>query len=171
MPPRKRKPSTPSPAVRAAKRAQRHIKPRLSDQEQVELLLPNELRWAWYKGRKEIEEPLSSFGEEYIEKNIDPRGMNANINTQDPSYAIQPVEGEDQYLPAGYDPSDPGLYEVPTSTSRPDKPRTVAAAYNPKRSVLTVMFRDSTLYNYYEDRKSTRLNSSHEWISRMPSSA
>ena len=23
----------------------------------------------------------------------------------------------------------------------------------------------------YEDRKSTRLNSSHEWISRMPSSA
>ena len=24
---------------------------------------------------------------------------------------------------------------------------------------------------YYLDRKSTRLNSSHEWISRMPSSA
>ena len=24
---------------------------------------------------------------------------------------------------------------------------------------------------HYEDRKSTRLNSSHEWISRMPSSA
>ena len=27
------------------------------------------------------------------------------------------------------------------------------------------------IYNYLEDRKSTRLNSSHEWISRMPSSA
>ena len=26
-------------------------------------------------------------------------------------------------------------------------------------------------YDTYEDRKSTRLNSSHEWISRMPSSA
>ena len=28
-----------------------------------------------------------------------------------------------------------------------------------------------TLYNAFVDRKSTRLNSSHEWISRMPSSA
>ena len=26
-------------------------------------------------------------------------------------------------------------------------------------------------YSAYLDRKSTRLNSSHEWISRMPSSA
>ena len=26
-------------------------------------------------------------------------------------------------------------------------------------------------YRQYTDRKSTRLNSSHEWISRMPSSA
>ena len=26
-------------------------------------------------------------------------------------------------------------------------------------------------FEYYRDRKSTRLNSSHEWISRMPSSA
>ena len=26
-------------------------------------------------------------------------------------------------------------------------------------------------WNGFEDRKSTRLNSSHEWISRMPSSA
>ena len=27
------------------------------------------------------------------------------------------------------------------------------------------------IYNEEKDRKSTRLNSSHEWISRMPSSA
>ena len=29
----------------------------------------------------------------------------------------------------------------------------------------------STLFDVFGDRKSTRLNSSHEWISRMPSSA
>ena len=28
-----------------------------------------------------------------------------------------------------------------------------------------------TLSQFFQDRKSTRLNSSHEWISRMPSSA
>ena len=27
------------------------------------------------------------------------------------------------------------------------------------------------IFNAFQDRKSTRLNSSHEWISRMPSSA
>ena len=33
-------------------------------------------------------------------------------------------------------------------------------------------YKDVTHYNnYYEDRKSTRLNSSHEFVSRMPSSA
>ena len=30
---------------------------------------------------------------------------------------------------------------------------------------------DIELFPLYIDRKSTRLNSSHEWISRMPSSA
>ena len=30
---------------------------------------------------------------------------------------------------------------------------------------------DNLPANFLEDRKSTRLNSSHEWISRMPSSA
>ena len=40
------------------------------------------------------------------------------------------------------------------------------------------LFRNDTLWPWFErlrredpDRKSTRLNSSHEWISRMPSSA
>ena len=32
-------------------------------------------------------------------------------------------------------------------------------------------FTPDYLYIAYTDRKSTRLNSSHEWISRMPSSA
>ena len=39
---------------------------------------------------------------------------------------------------------------VPTSTSDPERPRTVAAGYDASREVLTVIFRDGTFYNYYE---------------------
>lgn len=39
---------------------------------------------------------------------------------------------------------------VPTSTSNPERPRTVAAGYDRSRSVLTVVFRDGTYYNYYD---------------------
>lgn len=39
---------------------------------------------------------------------------------------------------------------VPTSTTNPERPRTVAAGYDRNRSVLTVVFRDGTYYNYYE---------------------
>lgn len=39
---------------------------------------------------------------------------------------------------------------VPTSTINPDRPRTVAAGYDPRRQVLTVVFRDGTFYNYYD---------------------
>lgn len=39
---------------------------------------------------------------------------------------------------------------VPTSTINPDRPRTVAAGYDEKRAVLTVVFRDGTFYNYYD---------------------
>jgi hypothetical protein len=39
---------------------------------------------------------------------------------------------------------------VPTSSSNTKRPRTVAAGYDADRSVLTVVFRDGTWYNYYE---------------------
>lgn len=39
---------------------------------------------------------------------------------------------------------------LPTSSSNTERPRTVAAGYDPGRSVLTVVFRDGTWYNYYE---------------------
>ena len=42
------------------------------------------------------------------------------------------------------------LSEIPTSTIDPARPRTVAAGYDPARSVITVVFRDGTYYNYYE---------------------
>lgn len=39
---------------------------------------------------------------------------------------------------------------VPTSTTNPERPRTVAAGYDDRRGVLTVVFRDGTFYNYYD---------------------
>jgi hypothetical protein len=43
---------------------------------------------------------------------------------------------------------------VPTSTTNPERPRTVAAGFDQKRAVLTVVFRDGTFYNYYDCDKS-----------------
>jgi hypothetical protein len=42
------------------------------------------------------------------------------------------------------------ISEHPTRTSKPERPRTIAAGYDPERQVLTVMFRDGTMYNYYD---------------------
>jgi hypothetical protein len=39
---------------------------------------------------------------------------------------------------------------VPTSSTNPKRPRTVAAGYDKVRGVITVVFRDGTFYNYYE---------------------
>jgi hypothetical protein len=46
------------------------------------------------------------------------------------------------------------LSVVPTSSTNPERPRTVAAGYDKVREVLTVVFRDGTFYNYYEVRPS-----------------
>lgn len=52
---------------------------------------------------------------------------------------------------AGYQDRTPAdINIVPTSTINPDRPRTVAAGYDRERSVLTVVFRDGTFYNYYD---------------------
>ena len=48
------------------------------------------------------------------------------------------------------DNSPAPLTLVPTSTTNPDRPRTIAAGYDEEEEKLTVMFRDGTLYNYYE---------------------
>jgi hypothetical protein len=48
------------------------------------------------------------------------------------------------------DSSPAPLTLVPTSTTNPQRPRTVAAGYDEEEEKLTVMFRDGTLYNYYE---------------------
>lgn len=40
--------------------------------------------------------------------------------------------------------------EIPTQTTNPMRPRTVAAIWDVRNRVLTVVFRDGTFYNYYE---------------------
>jgi hypothetical protein len=40
--------------------------------------------------------------------------------------------------------------QIPTTTENPMRPRTVAAAFDPKRHIITIIFRDGTMYNYYE---------------------
>jgi hypothetical protein len=48
------------------------------------------------------------------------------------------------------DESPANLTLVPTSTTNPERPRTVAAGYDEDEEKLTVVFRDGTFYNYYE---------------------
>jgi hypothetical protein len=45
---------------------------------------------------------------------------------------------------------DENDYQIPTSSKNPQRPRTVAAAYNAFNQTLTVVFLDSTFYNYYK---------------------
>jgi hypothetical protein len=51
------------------------------------------------------------------------------------------------------DASPADLTLVPTSTTNPQRPRTVAAGYDEDEEKLTVVFRDGTFYNYYEVNK------------------
>jgi hypothetical protein len=69
------------------------------------------------------------------------------LNDKDIDYipGFQPDEEQDT------SPAD--LTLVPTSTTNPKRPRTVAAGYDEDEEKLTVMFRDGTLYNYYEVSK------------------
>lgn len=48
------------------------------------------------------------------------------------------------------DESPAALTVVPTSTTNPERPRTVAAGYDEDEEKITVVFRDGTFYNYYE---------------------
>lgn len=72
-------------------------------------------------------------------------------------YEVVSLEDEDiDYIPGMQGPqneedsSPADLTLVPTSTTNPERPRTVAAGYDEDDEKLTVMFRDGTLYNYYE---------------------
>jgi len=118
----------------------------MSGQDSYERGLPPEQRRALEKERLSQAEAVAAFGGD-ASAAMDARGINYNINRADDVYAVYPDSEDPAYNPAGF---NTGYYESPTSTSNHDRPRTVAASYDPDRSVLTIMFRDSTLYNYYD---------------------
>lgn len=70
-----------------------------------------------------------------------------DVDDEDDNIVIPGLAG-----PSGYttDETPAPLSVVPTSTTNPERPRTVAAGYDKKRQVITVVFRDGTWYNYYD---------------------
>jgi hypothetical protein len=57
------------------------------------------------------------------------------------------------------------LTDLPTSSLNSAKPRTVAAGYDVSRGVMTVVFRDGTVYNYYQVTEGEWLNF-HDSVSK-----
>jgi hypothetical protein len=55
-------------------------------------------------------------------------------------------EGEEGYNPSG---RPAPLTVIPTTTSNPDRPRTLAAGYDYPHRTMTVLFRDGVLFNFY----------------------
>jgi hypothetical protein len=89
-----------------------------------------------------------------------PMSMDTMYNAQDnfssrPFYEVVGLTG-DLKVPGMRGPqneeddSPADLTVIPTSTTNPKRPRTVAAGYDEDEEKLTVVFRDGTFYNYYE---------------------
>jgi hypothetical protein len=57
--------------------------------------------------------------------------------------------------PRDYSDGPAPLSIIPTSSMNYKRPRTVAAGYDRKREVLTVVFRDGTFYNYHDVKATT----------------
>ena len=119
--------------------------------------IPEDLRRRFARGRHDISKPLTSeeapdFINYYATDQDKAAGYVSNETIESGNY-VAPVEGErDSSGELIYGPSSFGKdndTEVPTSTTNPDRPRTLAASYNEDKQTLTVMFRDGTVYNYY----------------------
>lgn len=116
-------------------------------------LVPEEMLDKSHKDKSEIADYYTATAGEYYEDDergyrftnlagtIDPRTGEIIPGTpQAPSLAAE-SSTETQAAPMSI---------IPTSTINPDRPRTTAAGYDPRRHVITVMFRDGTFYNYYD---------------------
>lgn len=74
-----------------------------------------------------------------------------NYNIYDTDPGIAGLDDEDySYDPEELDERPSDLTIRGTSTTNPASPRTVAAGYDRKTQVLTVVFRDGTWWNYYD---------------------
>ena len=134
----------------------RRMRPQTLSNMAGEQQIPEDLRRRLLRGRHDVAIPVQEFideGAEYYNPS----------NYQNPDFMftsnfVVPVEGETDetgdlvYGPAEFGREDNNT-EVPTATSNSDRPRTLAAAYNPQKEILTLMFRDGTVYNYYDVQK------------------
>jgi hypothetical protein len=107
----------------------------------------------YYKTDKQRKMSENLAGESaYKDQYFDPTGETGNSRT-----FYEYDEAADEYYVPGYkgpqneeDTSAAPLTVVPTSTTNPARPRTVAAGYDKDEEKITVVFRDGTFYNYYE---------------------
>ncbi len=90
------------------------------------------------------------FNDEVNQRDTADDLQNAGQFLNPQSYDISQTATEEQIAAAGGDQYAFVEWDVPTSSTNYQRPRTVAAGYDSKRQVMTVVFRDGTFYNYYE---------------------
>lgn len=73
----------------------------------------------------------------------DPREYPEEDYYDDPAQVRTPQEDIDKQTKARFSLSS-------TSTTNPEKPRTLSAGYDEEKYILTVQFRDGSLWNYYD---------------------
>lgn len=108
--------------------------------------LHNDLLYSQYQtGDREYRKNLDANGNPILRKNysIDPIDYN--------SPTAKPVSWDDADMYADLlegDYEGEALKQVPTNTEHPERPRTVAASYDPVREIMTLVFLDGTYWNY-----------------------
>lgn len=71
------------------------------------------------------------------------------ISSGEGDYEVIDIEEMDDTTPEAAPGPAAILSVIPTSTTNPQRPRTLAAGYDHQRKTITVMFRDGTMWNYY----------------------
>ncbi len=59
------------------------------------------------------------------------------------------------YEQAEWNPETPYPQVIPTNTSHPPRPRTIAAGYDPTSEILRITFRNGTSYDYHNVPRTT----------------
>lgn len=101
-----------------------------------------------YFGQEDDPIGVKDFFAHYSDDYLLDSGFDAGTGTLGAGYGY--VNRSGAPLVSTVDKTPAPITVAPTSTSNPDRPRTVAAGYDPARRVLTVILRDSTFYSYYE---------------------
>jgi len=119
-----------------------------NEQNATDALISTEVQNAIKKQRAEINEVLTIFGttEPGYATNIIDQGYDLRQYYGQGADLIEP-DMPDLHAPVSF--SGPNV-EAPTATSKIDRPRTFAAAYDPQRSTMTIVFSTGVIYNYYD---------------------